>query len=248
MTKKTLLFGLAAGLLAACSNQMQTPLASSPGASNTSASQMVAQLKSQGNENVTVIDVGNGKKTPAAFSMTVHLNNFDEFKTKASSSGIPAGSTMNKLRVFLLESTSAPAPGDVTALVKNTGGTLINRSGTGTHTFIFSNVPPNAASNKYFVGVSALLDVPSGPPTAPYTLNLVATPNTHFFGTASNLVVVSSGGGEGAGQVFVDSNYQVSNTTSLTLSMTLKNETGAIIDSSATVNNGSTGLPGITAS
>ncbi|MGE3725520.1 MAG: hypothetical protein AB7I41_08220 [Candidatus Sericytochromatia bacterium] len=250
MKRKTAALLLATGLLMACNSQ-PSPVATAPvntaaTAINSSpeADKLVSQLKAQGSQNVSVIDVGQGKKTPAVLSLTVNFKEAGDFKTQISSSGVPSGATLNQLRVFLLESNGAPAPGDITALVKNAGGSLISRSGLGPHTFVFANVPANAATMKYYIGVSALLDVPSGPPTAPYKINLIATPNTHNHG-ALGLVAISGSGGEGAGQVHVDANYQVSNTAALGISMTLRNEAGAQIDSSATVTNGTTGIPGI---
>ncbi|MBT9545377.1 MAG: hypothetical protein IV090_08310 [Candidatus Sericytochromatia bacterium] len=254
MIKKTAALVLSTGLLMACNGQ-PTPVATAPvstpqtAAINSSpeAQQLVNQLKAQGNQNVSVIDVGQGKKTPAVLSMTVNFKNAEAFKTQASVSGVPSGATLNQLRVFLLESNGAPAPGNITALVKNAGGSLITRAGLGPHTFVFANVPANAATMKYYVGVSPLLNVPTGPPTAPYTLNLLATPNTHNHG-ALGLVALSTTGGEGAGEVHVDANYQVSNPAVLGIAMTLRNETGASIDSQATITNGSTGIPVISVS
>lgn len=244
---------LSTGLMVACNSQPSPMTAASLSPAQTAvnsspeAEHRASQLKAQGNQNVTVIDVGQGKKTPAVLSLTVNFQESANFQTQASVSGSPSGASLNQLRVFLLESNGAPAPGDITALVKNAGGTLISRTGLGPHTFVFANVPANAASMKYYIGVSPLLDVPTGPPTAPYKLNLLATPNTHNHG-ALGLVAISSAGGEGAGQVHVDANYQVSNTAALGISMTLRNEMGAQIDSSATVTNGSTGIPAISVS
>lgn len=253
MLKKTAALLLTTGLLMACNGQ-SSPVATAPVSaqktavnSSSEADKLVGQLKAQGNQNISVIDVGQGKKTPAVLSMTVNFKDAGDFKTQLSSSGVPSGATLNQLRVFLLESNGAPAPGDITALVKNAGGTLITRAGLGPHTFVFANVPANAATMKYTVGVTPLLDVPTGPPTAPYKINLLATPNTHNHG-ALGLVAISSTGGEGAGQVHVDANYQVSNTAPLGISLTLRNEAGAQIDSSATVTNGTTGIPVISVS
>ncbi len=253
MIKKSAALLLTTSLLMACNSQ-PSPLATAPVSpqqtavnSSPEADKLVSQLKAQGNQNISVIDVGQGKKTPAVLSMTVNFTNAEAFKTQASVSGVPSGATLNQLRVFLLESTGAPAAGNITALVKNAGGTLITRAGLGPHTFVFANVPANAATMKYYVGVSPLLNVPTGPPTAPYTLNLLATPNTHNHGVLG-LVAISSTGGEGAGEVHVDANYQVSNLAALGIALTLRNETGASIDSQATITNGTTGVPAISVS
>lgn len=250
MIKQTAALVLSTCLLMACNSQ-PSPVANAPVSpsqttlnSSPEADKLASQLKAQGSQNVTIIDVGQGKKSTATLSMTVNFQNAADFKTQISASGVPSGATLNQLRVFLLESNGTPAPGDITSLVKNTGGSLINRTGLGPHTFVFANVPANAASMKYYIAVSALLDVPTGPPTAPYKINLNATPNSHNHGSLG-LVAVSTTGGEGAGQVHVDANYQVSTTTAIGISMTLRNEAGAQIDSSATVTNGTTGIPGI---
>lgn len=249
--QKTMALILSTGLVVACNSQTppvatapltptQTAVKSSP-----EAEQRVSQLKAQGHQNISVIDVGQGKKTPAVLTLTVNFQKPTNFQTQASISGTPSGATLNKLRVFLLESTGFPASGDISSLVKNTGGTLIDRIGTGTHTFVFANVPANGTGMKYYIGVSPLLDVPSGPPPAPYTLNLLATPDTHSH-TGVGLVAISNSGGEAnSGAVYVDPNYQVSSPSALGISMTLLNETGAQIDSSATITNGLTGIPPI---
>ncbi|PIQ27688.1 hypothetical protein COW36_07270 [bacterium (Candidatus Blackallbacteria) CG17_big_fil_post_rev_8_21_14_2_50_48_46] len=247
--KKLLAWGVAASCLLACqTGPVPTALQSVPTGSFNAAEVLVAKLKAQGQENITLVDLGQGRKTGASFSMTLNFKDAPGFATQASTSGVPSGAGLNQLRVYLLESAAAPGAGDISALVKNTGGTAVARSGVGAQTFVFANVPANTAGKKYWVGVSAELNITTGPAPAPYTLNLVATPNTHFEGTSAKLVAVSSAGGEGAGQVFVDANYQVSNTTALSLSMTLKNETGATIDSAVTVNNGTTGIGAISAS
>lgn len=257
MAKKTIALVITGLLLSACHSQPSPvttlPTRQTDGNAFAQAEQRIHQLKAQGHQNISVIDVGKGKQTPAVLALSVKFQANSHFKIQDSVSGIPSGATLNALRVFLLESNGLIASGDISSLVKHDA--VISRTGSPsspyTRTFVFANVPANTSTtHRYYVGVSPLLQVSSGPPPAPYTLNLLATPNTHYFANTSELVAISNGGGESnSGAVFVDANYQVSDLTPLSITMTLKDETGAQIDADVTVNNGSTGpLPPISVS
>lgn len=241
------IWGLSLGALLAC-----TPIPSPSALSGIQFAQLSpmaqdlvkrAQTKA---ENITVLDVGNGKKSPAAFSVNLNFKEPEQtFKTQASSSGIPPSTVANKVEVFLLESNGTPPIGDIVSKIKFNSTLNKNLTG-GTQTFIFQNVIPNAtASDKYFVAARVIYEN-----TSPaYTLNLINPLSTsHYHGSTSNPVVVSSSGGDGNGGVHVDPQYQISalETAPLQMFITLSDAKGANIDSSINVTEGVATIPSIT--
>lgn len=197
-------------------------------------------------ENITVLDVGNGKKSTAAFSVSLNFKALEQtFKTQASTSGVPASTVANKVQIFLLESNGAPTAGDITPKIKfqNTLNKNLVGGPPGTQTFVFHNVAPNTtASDKYYVAARVIYENAS----PSYILNLIKPGTTDkFHGAASNLVVVSNTGGDSLGGVFVDPQYQIpaAQNPQLQMSITLDDAKGADIDSRISVTEGNATAP-----
>lgn len=214
------------------------------------AQQLIQTARTQTKaENIAVLDVGQGQKTPAAFSVTLNFKQPEIFKTLDSSSGIPASTIASHVELLLLENNAPPPSGDVSSLVvfPLSGYARVTKNLSGsppTQTIVFSNIPPNSTGKKYYVAARMIYENSS----PFYVLNLVnptSTPRWH--GNSTNPVVVSSSGGDGNGGVFVDSNYQIppSDTAPLQMAITLLDEKGATIDSRINVTEGSTGIPPI---
>ncbi|PIQ27689.1 hypothetical protein COW36_07275 [bacterium (Candidatus Blackallbacteria) CG17_big_fil_post_rev_8_21_14_2_50_48_46] len=215
------------------------------------AQSAVNAAQAQGQKDITVLDVGHGQKTGAAFSVSLHFQEGKgSFSTQASSSGIPASTSANKVEVYLMEfdgappssgalPTTAPALKHSQVFAKNLVG--------GAQTFVFSNVPASGnATSKFYVAARLIYDNP----TPAYLLNLVkpaSTPITLALG-ANGPIVLSNGGGSGnSGGVFVDPRYQIAaaDNAQLTMTMQLDDEKGASIDSKVTVTDGTTGIGAI---
>lgn len=199
----------------------------------------VQQSNAQEN-NIQVVDVGNGKITGASFMAKI---NFQEgFNTKANTNGALAKtlSDINKVDAYLLELSSAPAAGS-DPLAAPVGSAMgLSKSGTGTgFTVLFKNVPISASGKRYYVGLVAK-------DTAGNVIS--KNPATDWTGASANkgLAISSTGGETGnLGSVTVSSSYVVSSAADLGVSISLLDAVGAQIESTATVTNGTPSLPPI---
>lgn len=246
------LSGLGLGMLLACAPIAAPPTALSSQdlqfAQLSPVAQNLVKTAQDHQQNVTVLDVGNGKKTSAAFSVSLTFKEpAQAFKTQVSTSGIPASTVANKVQVFLLESNGAPGAGDITPKIKFQNTLTKNLVGgpPGTQTFVFHNVAPNTSgTDKYYVAARVIYEN-----IAPaYILNLIKPATTDkFHGSAPNLVVVSNAGGDSGGGVFVDPQYQIpaAQNSQLQMSLTLDDAKGATLDSQITVTEGVLSPPSI---
>jgi hypothetical protein len=259
--KRLSLSGIGLGLLLACSPNLAPPSVSMEGVKVEKLSPMtqalIAEAKKQGHKDITVLDVGNGQKTAAAFNVSLKFTDGtnSNFATKASSSGVPASTVANKVEITLMEFDGAPPgtgalpPGNI----KHTA--ILNKALTGCPTtcvqsFTFTNVLANAnATSKYYVA-SRLIYENAAPL---YRLNLIkppSTPITLATGSVTGPIVLTDRGGSGnSGGVFVDPQFQINATDTgqlfLNAPMQLDDEKGASIDSRVNVTDGSSGIPGI---
>ncbi|MGE3725519.1 MAG: hypothetical protein AB7I41_08215 [Candidatus Sericytochromatia bacterium] len=248
LIQRLALSGLSLGMLLAC-----TPAAVPPSALSLEGLQFaqlspVAQnlVKTAQNqhENITMLDVGHGQKTSAAFSVSLNFQEQEKlFKTLISTGGIPASTLANQIQVFLLEASGGPpGAGDINALIKFQN-TLPKALVGGNQTFVFHNVAPNTSgTDKYYVGARVIYENAS----PAYILNLVkASTTTKFHGTATNPVVVTNTGGDSSGGVFVDPQYQIpaAQNSQLQMSITLDDAKGADIDSRISVTDGNATAP-----
>ncbi|MEZ0368787.1 MAG: hypothetical protein ACAI44_06840 [Candidatus Sericytochromatia bacterium] len=196
---------------------------------NIPVAKLVQGLQAKG-ENVTIADVGNGIQTGASFSLKLNFEDgqkIEDFAMKASSSGTSNSTTANitAVDVWLVDSAAAPTG----TLTPAFGPFNVVRTGAGPYTIVFNNVTTSA--NKYYVAIRALN---SG-------ANITNIGSGASIAGAGN-VYVSTGGGEGTGEVAVGAapTYTVSNVTQLTVNLKLLDALGATIDSRTTITNGST--------
>ena len=241
------LSGLSLGMLLACAPTATPPAAISMEgvqfAQLSPVAQNLVKTAKNHNENITMLDVGQGKTTTAAFSVSLNFKELEkQFKTQASTSGIPASTVANKIQVFLLESNGAPGAGDITPKVKYQN-TLLKALVGGNQTFVFHNVAPNTSgTDKYYVAARVIYENV----TPSYILNLIKPATTDkFHGGASNLVVVTNTGGDTTGGVFVDPQYQIpaAQNPQLQMSITLDDAKGADIDSRISITEGNASAP-----
>lgn len=189
---------------------------------------LVQSLQVSG-ENVTIADVGKGIKTGAAFSVKLDFTDGkkrENFSVKASSSGTTNSTSANitSVDVWLIDSAGAPSG----ALTAAFGPFNVVRTGAGPYTIVFNNV--TTSTNKYYVAIRAKNGA----------ANITNLGSGATIGGSN--VYVSTGGGEGAGQVAVGAapTYTVSNTAQLTVTLKLLDALGATIDSQTTITDGYT--------
>jgi len=188
---------------------------------------------------VYVADIGNGK-VGASFSTTINFKEGFNVKANVNGSVAKTSADIAKVDAYLLELTAAPTAGSDPLAGLVTGGSVMDIAKTGaSFTILFRNVPANTATKKYFVGLVAK-------DTAGNVIS--KNPATDWTGASANKgLSITNGGGDGTGFVTVNSSYTVSNSTNLTVSLSLLDAVGAQIDSTATVTNGTTTLPAIAA-
>jgi len=228
----------------ACSSQPVTQVQPNTPGMSARASELIQELKIQGQTDVQVLDVGQGKKTNAAFAVTFKTAETD-FSTKISADGAIAKvlSDVSDYQLFLFDCTSTPLlVGPELDLNQGTCSQSfhagVTSANTGSQTFIFDNV--GQSTGQFFVGVSAMENIPPMTNITEFTGYL--TTGTH---PAPGPIALSDGGGDAnGGGVAVDASFAVSNTDPLTIALSLLDAVGATIDSSVTVTDGAATLSG----
>jgi len=230
----------------ACATQPATQEQPSAPGMSARASEIIRDLKIQGQTDIQVLDVGRGKKTNAAFAVTFKTTEAD-FSTKASVDGAIAKvlADVSDYELFLFDCSSAPSPGAAGAETDLNAGTPCSQSfnagvtsaNTGSQTFIFDNV--GQSTGRFFVGVSAMENIP--PMTNITEFTGYVTTGTH---PAPGPIALSNGGGDSDGGVGVDASFAVSNTAQVTISLGLLDALGATLDSQVTVADGNASLSG----
>lgn len=218
---------------------------STPGMS-VRASELIQELNIKGQSDIQILDVGQGKKTNAAFAVTFKTTGAD-FNTKNSVDGAIAKvlTDVSDYELFLFDCNSPPTPGAAGSETDLDSGTPcsqafnagVTTAGTSSQTFIFDNV--GQSTGRFFVGVSAMENVPPLTNITEFTGYL--TTGTH---PAPGPIALSDGGGDGDGGVGVDASFAVSNTAQVTISLGLLDALGATLDSQVTVSDGNASLSG----
>jgi len=172
----------------------------------------------------TVIDVGQGIKTPATFSVTINAES-GGFTTQASSSGTTNSviADVDEFHVYLIDKGTAPTGTETAAF----GPFTVATTGA-TQTITFSNV--TESTNDFYVAIAAIDGVAN-------VTNLASSITAD-----GERVYVSTSGGNGTGGVAVGAapTYTITDTTQLAVPLTLLDALGATIDSEVTVTDGST--------
>jgi len=190
-----------------------------------------------------IVDVGNGKKTGASFSVKINLASGNNFKTK-SADGVPpktVAADLQSLKFWLVRSVGAPTG--------NVGGTFTSAAAvsldttTGTHTATFTNVPDNTGGQSYFVAAAAYNVLIAGTQNAASNIDntTVGTAAPITFGAGNGAYFSTTGGDPGnLGSVKV-ANFLLSPagaTTDLGVSIKLLDGIGATVTGTTSVNDG----------
>jgi len=211
-----LICGLA-GMLNACQ----------PTFSQVTAPTHVTQVNPAYFQVISSIDVGQGLKTPAQFSLNIQTQNC-LFAVQANSDGVAhkRATDIQSFDVYLIDSATAPSG----SLTPAHGPYIVSASlSSGQQTIQFNNV--TASSNDYYVAIKAK---DSGGE------NITNTGSGASI-SGENVYISSSGGG-GNGQVSIGSapTYTVSTTSTLQVALSLKDAIGATLDTRLSVTDGST--------
>lgn len=238
-------------IVSACSSNVVPSSVSLKGDSNFQDSNLVNRIsetvtQSKQDPSHFYIDAGKGQKTGASLTVKLNFANGGGFKTKDSANGTPMAmiADMTHLRVALIDSATSPTTlagavsvgGFTTTLLPKTGSSPI---------VTFTNVPESTSS--YWIAAAALA---SGT-----NITKVSAPIND--GTHGRFYVTTTGGDAGLpGSVDVNKTgdgtttpfaYSVTSTTALGMALTLRDATGATVDSAVTVTNGGDRLATIVA-
>jgi hypothetical protein len=193
------------------------------------------------------IDVGNGQKTGASF--TVGLNfNAGAFKTKAATNNNGFDGTITavkSVRVWLREGDVAFSPGTSNLPTGTNQIAVFNydRQTTGSPLLTFTNVnasstapiaPTSSGNNGYFVAVAAYNDTIVGThggvvPANNVNANNSATDNASAVIAGEQTIFAKTGGDSNGGHVHVNADFTVTSFSGLVAALVLKNAVGASI-------------------
>lgn len=252
--QKFIYTALAAGLmLSSCAFPNSAPVQPN----TTQNNPLVAQAKSQGIENITVMDVSQNPNLTASqrqgkgsLLLTLNFGDNQGFTTQANKNGgvQKTSADLSDLEIFLfdVDSGTIPPSSDPAVDLNTASGVttvhsgVISFTGTGSQAVLLTNIPANAVTGtgKYYVGVRGL---ETG-------ANISSFSGYEHTTGAGGPVFVSDTGGDGGttGKVSVDASYAVSDTTALGVNLELLDEIGASIDSTVNVSDGAVFSPGIT--
>jgi len=204
-------------------------------------------------DNISV-DVGNGINSGVSISLSINLANGNGFKTESSVSGSPqatVAANLKSLKFWLVEAaTNSPPSGNVGGNFTNIKTVSLDTT-TASHTATFTNVPDNSSSSKsYFVCAAAYNDTIGGTSGQVASTNITNLGATVTFGS-NNRAFVSTAGGDPSnlGSINVTNVALVPSIGTASLSipaLKLLDGTGAIVDSSVTVTDGSSTIPATT--
>ncbi|MEK7434411.1 MAG: hypothetical protein AABZ74_14870 [Cyanobacteriota bacterium] len=197
----------------------------------------IKKLNLNSNENITVLDVGNGK-LGASFSVKLNFKSGFKLKNNASSTFDGTPSTVKSFKVYLIDgAASLGASGsDITSSILGNSFSVI-KTGSSTTSLILSNV--NTGS--YYVAVGAYQDTGA-------TLNVTQTATNVYIISGGNFALSTTGGDSATGGILstggiitVDSSFQI-NATALSnqmgIPLNLTDAIGATIDTTVNVTNG----------
>jgi hypothetical protein len=202
-------------------------------------------------QNVFIVDVGNGKKTNASLSFKVNLDEVSKrfaIKNNVNGSAEKTAANVQSIKVWLVELTtgSPPTAGAPVTTVANTAFSYNNTSTS--PLFTYSNIGPNTSGKSYYVAVAAYSVTASSQAPGNNITNKSTAANRVMI--SGEPAAISNGGGDtsgtNTGSVNISSGFAVSTTNGLSVGVILADANGANIDTSVSFTAGNPSIPATT--